>query len=249
MRTTLARLLLALAALTGTLALTAHLTTQTVLNPDRAGTVARTLTGTQTGQRTLITEIETTSGHRFSDVGRSQIAAALNDPKVTEALEEVRLERDGTVNLAAARDALRSTLVDSGRPGLAHKLSTGGPVQVQLPAVLTDRYYALRDGLQRFAHLGLLAALGLAGGSILISREPARAMRRVGVVAIGAAAGSVVLFKVVPFALRTAAGTDVVADAWSALGSDAAGASMLAATAGAALIVAGSVLGLLSRPA
>jgi hypothetical protein len=238
MRNTLASLLLTLATFSGTVALTAHMTAQTFLNPGRAGTLAASVVSTDGGRSALIGALERSSGKHLDTLDRAQLDQAFQDPRVTGALDDSTLSAEGTLHLGGARDALAQTLRANGADNAAAKVSQAE--DAQLPASVTAPYIKAKDTAGTAARYGVIALVGLIAAAIVVAVSRGYVMRRAGMGLLGSVAMSLLLFKSAPMLASKFTDADVAAASWSQLGAGIVAPLVVAAVAGGGLIVAGT---------
>ncbi len=171
MRSLLAGLALLLGGLAATAASVAYVAHETVLDPDRAGTmIARAL-----DQPELRSEILSAAVPGYDSLPatfRALVDHAATRPVVDQVLREVRLDADGTVDLSGVRDQMVQTLRTEDQPLLASRLAAiKGHDTYQLPSDVASRYAQARDTAWKVATGGAVLAALLFLAALLVSRH------------------------------------------------------------------------------
>jgi hypothetical protein len=198
MRSLLAGLALLLAALLGTVALTAYLVHQTVLDPHRPGQVlSAVLDQPQLRHRVLDTAVP---GYgRLPSAQRHELNHVLSGPQAKRAINKVHISRGGEIRLGPLRHRLAGELRSHGQPRLAdYVASVGGDATFTLPNPVAHKYAEGRRLTAKVATRAGLAAVALFALALAAAPDRRAALRRIGLIVLAACAGTLVIFWLLP---------------------------------------------------
>ena len=215
MRSFLATLALLLAAVVGTVALTAYVASQTALSTHDSGRVLSSALHQPALRHQILAAV--VPGY---DTLPSPVQGELNriaqDPKFDAAVRHVRIQADGTVQLAPLRHQLERWLRTHGQGPAASILSAvGGPVTVRLPRHVAHSYAQARRTAGTVARVGGAVAIALLLLALLVSRSRRRTLGGAGWTILASCAATAVLWWAIP-SLAGLASHRVWADALAA---------------------------------
>ncbi len=214
MRSFLAGVALFLAFLSGTMALAAFVTYDDLLDPARAGqVVANSLKQDALRDKVLARVVP---GYDLLPPSvQAGIGAVATSSGAQDAVSQLRLQDNGTIDLAPLQAELASSLRASGHPLLATAVSADrGSASVSVPATYLDKYTTAREVSRKLWIGGGLIALGLVAIAVLVSKHRRRTIRSTGLATLLACAAVALGYWVMPTfvqAASSAAESDAVA--------------------------------------
>ena len=222
MRSLLSALAVLLGSLAATVALTAYVAHETVLDPDQVGdVVAEGLGQDQLRERMLATVVPGYTD--LPDTYRDDVDRAAGHPAVEDALADVTVDERGRADVGPVRRELAQSLRERGYPELASQVNaTEGRDRLRLPGRLWEAYTDARDTSWLVATRGALTAAALFAFAVLVARSRRAAVRGVGLAVLlsgGAAALLLVALPVVAEVLVDAPWVGTIADVASAASS------------------------------
>jgi hypothetical protein len=205
MRSLLASVLVVLAGIVGTLALTGHVLASTVLDPDRPGRVLEALLDDPEHRREVTDAL--LSGWGVDDAGtRRKLDRVLDDPDVRSQVRDLRAGSQELVDVADLRSVVAAELERRGNPTAAERVLGAGAQQfpaIALPGRFTDVYGSAGDTARTVARLGALLAAALVATALVVATNRGAVAVRVGVAALVAVAGTLLLFLGLPWLVTT----------------------------------------------
>lgn len=181
----LSGLLIALGALAATVALAAHVANQTLLDPDRPGTLLAAALESRELDNQVISAIERSTGP-LSAQQKQGITAIADDERVRDAAKQVRIDDEGQLDLRPLKDELADQLEAAGQRGAARKLrAVRTDRRVALPPELNDRYTQARDLGEWAFNTAALTALAAFALGFILAPSKRHAARSIGFALIG----------------------------------------------------------------
>ncbi|MGZ6874753.1 MAG: hypothetical protein ACXVFR_00175 [Nocardioidaceae bacterium] len=212
MRSLLAWLAMLAAGLLGSVALTAYLLHQTVLNPDRPGQVLSAALDQPRLRHEILHDV--VPGYQSIPAAqRHEINHALAGRRLQAAVRDVHVDGNGTIRLGPLRHQIGHTLRAHGQPQLARVVSdAAGGYTFHLPSLIGSRYAAGRRLAADVALKAGLAAAALYLLAFVVAPDRRRALRRIGIAVLLSCGGTLALYWLLP-AAASAATHDVWVDA------------------------------------
>lgn len=198
MRSFLTALALLLAAVIGTVALTAYVASQTVLSTHGSGQVISSALQQPALRHRILAEVVPGYETLPSPV-QDELNKIAQNRKFDAAVKHVRVQADGTVQLAPLRHQLEHWLRAHGEaPAASILAAVGGPVTVHLPRPVAHRYAEARHTARTVAWVGGIVAVALLLLALLISRHRRRTLGGVGWTILASCAATAVLWWAIP---------------------------------------------------
>ncbi len=242
MRSFLAGIALLLAFVTGTVALSAYVAETVLLDPSRAGEVVSKAIS-QDDVRKEILNRAVPGYDRLDSQTQALIDQAAGSDAARRAMEGVKLDDNGNVQLGPLRDRVVSELRTHGQGKLADRIKTqSGGAEVSLPSRYMDKFQSARQTARdTWTKAGLLTGI-LALVALLVSKRRIRTLGSIGVTILLCCVAVALLALAVP-GLVSAASSDPLAEAGASVlrseWTSALWAMLPVAVVGAALTVVG----------
>lgn len=205
MRSFAAALALLVAGLLGTVALAGYVLVNTVLEPDRPGQVIDAALGDPDQRQRLVEELGRFGGPEAAE----QVDAVLDDPRVRERIEGLRLT-DGTVDVTALRQQIATELRERGHGAAASRVRSGRTA-IDLPGTYAEDFETLSRMASFAALWGTVGAVALVALAVLFTPDRRGVLRTTGVMILSTVALVLALFLLVPFLLRVINNTGLLA--------------------------------------
>lgn len=212
MRSFLAGTALLLAFVTGTVALSAYVAETVLLDPSRAGEVVSKAIGQEDARNEILTRA--VPGYdRLDSRTQALVDEAAGSETAREALEGVKLDDNGNVQLGALRDSVVSELRAHGQGKVADRIKTSsGAAEVSLPSRYVDKFHSARQTARdTWTRTGVLAGI-FALLALLVSKRRVRTVGSIGVTVLLCCVAVALLALAVP-GLASAASNDPLAEA------------------------------------
>ena len=220
MRSFLTGLLLLVAFVSGTAALTAYVADQVVLAPDRTGDViARAV-----GQKDLRDELLSRAVPGYDQLPapvKARVDQAAESEAAQRALKKVNVRNDGTVSLAPLRDGIATELRANGLGPVADRItSASGSAEVELPSRYTDKLDQARSTTRNVWTKGGLVAVIALVLAVLVSRRHVRTVGSAGLTVLLASGAAALIYFVLPDVARAVSSDPLVEAGAEAMRSD-----------------------------
>lgn len=220
MRSFLTALALLCAAVVGTVALTAYVASQTALSPEGSGRVLSSALQQPALRHRVLAAVVPGYDSLPSSV-QHELNGIVQNPKFEAAVRRVRVQADGTVQLAPLRHQIEHWLRGHGEaPAASILAAVGGPVSVHLPRPVAHRYTEARHAARTISRVGGIIAVALLLLALLVSRHRRRTLGGVGWTILASCAATAVLWWAIP-ALAGLASRGAWSDALAAVAASA----------------------------